>query len=70
MVSTCRKRVKGEVGEAKVKAKAFPEGVGLERDEFIAKGSREGSSRREGVRTGGRTGVSRGLEMAGKFWTC
>ena len=53
MVSTCRKRVKGEVGEAKVKAKAFPEGVGLERDEFIAKGSREGSSRREGVRRQG-----------------
>lgn len=53
MVSTCRKRVKGEVGEAKVKAKALPEGVGLERDEFIAKGSREGSSRREGVRRQG-----------------
>ena len=53
MVSTCRKRVKGQVGETKVNAKALPEGVGLERDEFIAKGSRESSSRREGVRRQG-----------------
>ena len=56
MVSTCRKGVKGEVWETKVKAKALPEQVGLERDEFVAKGSREGSSRREGAReTGSRS---------------
>lgn len=48
MVSTCRKRVKGQVGETKVNAKALPEQLGLERDEFVVKGSREGNSRREG----------------------
>lgn len=56
MVSTCRKRVKGQVGETKVNAKALPEQLGLERDEFVVKGSREGNSRREGVReTGSRS---------------
>ena len=48
MVSASRRQVKGEASENKVKAKAFPEQVELERGWLFHWG--EGGSRREGVK--------------------